>query len=137
MPALTVVSIYGGAPGYGCQFLAVTPWQIPGTPTNPSKLAPRPGSPERRFRIRPGPVIFQCVWRGIIPLDTDISATPPAGGMFSASLAEGAVQPFWFPSPLNKSSIIRARFDWIGHYAVAIRMRGGGCEIIPFDIENY
>lgn len=136
MPAFTIISISDGL--YGCVALQVVPWVDLDDGDNPDKRGSRPGIPEKRYRLAVGSgVCLQAVVNGVIaPLDSALSASPPVGGMFSASLAEGAVAPTWYPSVANQSSIVRARFAWTGHYAIAVRMLGGGCEIIPFDVEN-
>lgn len=138
MANFTVVSVSDGA--YLCQALEVVAWSELSVPDDPARLSARSGFPERRYRLRVGNgVCLQCVVNGVVgPTDASLPHVGPVPkkGFFSASLAEGAVHPFWYPPTPGRSSIIRARFDWVGHYVIRVARLTGGAELIPFDVET-
>jgi hypothetical protein len=107
------------------------PWIEQDAAGDPSRLAQRPGNPERRWLAERGSVVeLRAQVEGVTaPLDSAL-----VGRLFTADLVEGNSYPTFLASPVGQSSVVRVRFPWCGHFAIAIRREDGGAEIVPIDV---
>ena len=123
--------------GYG---LTVADWNDPrvlvgGVPSgSPSRLNPRPGSPEKRLLATVG---VECELRAQVggvdaPLDSALD-----GNLFYTASVE-APHPWQvaFSHPAGQTSVQRFTPSLPGHYLVYMRRRGGGQIMVHVDAEG-